>query len=91
MKTYLIICKDKKNSLSKRLANRNLHLNHLKSLKKKLILAGPILNKNQKPKGSVLIIKFQNRTKLREFLKKDPYSKVKLFESVMIEEFKRVF
>ena len=70
MKTYLIICKDKKNSLSKRLANRNLHLNHLKSLKKKLILAGPILNKNQKPKGSVLIIKFQNRTKLREFLKK---------------------
>ncbi|MEC8265844.1 MAG: YciI family protein [Pseudomonadota bacterium] len=91
MKTYLIICKDKKNSLSKRLANRNLHLNHLKSLKKKLILAGPILNKNQKPKGSVLIIKFQNRTKLREFLKKDPYSKVKLFESVVIEEFKRVF
>ena len=91
MKTYLIICKDKKNSLSKRLANRNLHLNHLKSLKKINFSWAYFKQKSKKPKGSVLIIKFQNRTKLREFLKKDPYSKVKLFESVMIEEFKRVF
>ena len=91
MKTYIITCLDKKNSLKKRLANRDLHLKYLKSLKNKLILAGPILNKNNKPKGSVLILKFQNKFELNNFLKNDPYSKVDLFESVKVEIFKRVF
>ena len=92
MKTYIITCLDKKNSLKKRLANRELHLKYLKSLKNKLILAGPILNKTNKPKGSVLILKFQNKFELNNFLKKnDPYSKVGLFETVNIEIFKRVF
>ncbi len=91
MKTYIVTCLDKKNSLKKRLANRELHLEYLKSLKNNLILAGPILNKINKPKGSILILKFQNRFKLNNFLKNDPYSKVGLFETVTIEIFKRVF
>ena len=91
MKTYIITCLDKKNSLKKRLANREPHLDYLKNLKKRLILAGPILNKNNKPKGSVLILKFKNRVQLNSFLKNDPYSKVDLFETVNIEIFKRVF
>lgn len=91
MKTYMITCFDKKNSLKKRLANRKLHLEYLKSFKKKLILAGPIFNKTNKPKGSVLILKFQNKLELNNFLKNDPYSKVGLFETVNIEIFKRVF
>ena len=91
MKTYIITCLDKKNSLKKRLANRDLHLKYLKSLKNKLILADPILNKNNKPKGSVLILKFQNKFELNNFLKNDPYSKVDLFETVNVEIFKRVF
>ena len=91
MKTYIITCLDKKNSLKKRLAHRELHLEYLKSLKNNLILAGPILNKTNKPKGSVLILKFQNKFKLNNFLKNDPYSKVGLFETINIEIFKRVF
>ena len=91
MKTYIITCFDKKNSIKKRLANRELHLKHLKSLKNNLILAGPILNKTNKPKGSVLILKFQNKFELNNFLKNDPYSKVDLFETVNVEIFKRVF
>ena len=91
MKTYIVTCHDKKNSLKKRLANRELHLDYLKSFKNNLILAGPILNKINKPKGSILILKFQNKHELNNFLKNDPYSKVDLFESVNIETFKRVF
>ncbi|MAZ46878.1 MAG: hypothetical protein CMM98_04805 [Rickettsiales bacterium] len=91
MKTYLVTCIDKKNSLKKRLANRDLHLEYLKKLKNRLILAGPILNKADKPKGSVLILKFQNRVELNNFLKNDPYAKVGLFETIKIEIFKRVF
>ena len=91
MKTYIITCLDKKNSLKKRLANRELHLEYLQSFKKKLIVAGPILNKTNKPKGSFLILKFRNKLELNNFLKNDPYSKVGLFETVNIEIFKRVF
>ena len=91
MKTYIITCLDKKNSLKKRLANRELHLEYLKNLKKKLVLAGPIINNKHKPKGSILILKFQNKAQLNNFLKNDPYSKVGLFETVNIEIFKRVF
>ena len=91
MKTYIITCFDKKNSIKKRLANRELHLKYLKSFKNKIILAGPILNKTNKSKGSVLILKFQNRFELNNFLKNDPYSKVGLFETINVEIFKRVF
>ena len=91
MNTFIVICKDKKNSISKRLANRSFHLKYLKSLKEKLIMAGPILNSNVNPKGSILIIKYKIKKKLEEFLKKDPYAEANLFESVKIELFKRVF
>ena len=91
MKTFIITCFDKKNSLKTRLANRELHLTYLKSFKNKLILAGPILNKRNKPKGSVLILKFKNKFELNNFLKNDPYSKVGLFDTINIEILKRVF
>ena len=54
-------------------------------------MAGPILDDSENPKGSILVIKFENKKKLEEFLKKDPYTKVNLFETVEIELFKRVF
>lgn len=91
MNTFIVICKDKENSLGKRLANRNFHLKYLQTLKENLVMAGPILDDSENPKGSVLVIKFENKTKLEEFLKKDPYAKVNLFETVEIELFKRVF
>ncbi len=91
MTTYLIICKDKKNSLKKRLANREAHLNYLDSFKDNLLLAGPILNKNKRPKGSLLILEFKKKEEVINFLKSDPYSKVGLFDEIKIELFKRVF
>ena len=34
MNTFIVICKDKENSIGKRLANRNFHLKYLQTLKK---------------------------------------------------------
>ncbi|MFL2678903.1 MAG: YciI family protein [Alphaproteobacteria bacterium] len=90
MRTYIVICKDKKNSLKKRLENRKMHLDHLKKINKQVLLAGPMMNKNQSPKGSVLILNFENKEKLKKFLKADPYVKAGLFEEITIENFKRV-
>ena len=91
MTQYIVICLDKKKSLKKMLENRAAHLKHLKSLGKKLVLAGPILDKNNKPKGSLLILDFDNLMKLKKFLNSDPYSQTELFESINIKKFKRVF
>ena len=87
---FLITCKDKKNSLELRLSTREEHIKYLKKVKKKLILAGPILDKNDKPMGTVLILDFDKITDLKKFLNGDPYSKVHLFDEVKITRFKKV-
>ena len=90
MKTFIVICEDKNNSLKKRLSNREHHLAHLKSLGKDLVLAGPTLNKVGNPNGSILIINSINKIELEKFMQKDPYVKENLFKSVLIKNFKKV-
>ncbi len=88
--TYLITCKDKKNSLNLRLSTREKHIKYLKKIKKKLILAGPILDKEENPVGTVLIVDFDNLATVKKFLNDDPYSKVNLFKDINIVRFKKV-
>ena len=87
---FLITCTDKKNSLDLRLSTREEHIKYLKKIKKKLILAGPILDKNDKPIGTVLILDFDKTTDLKKFLNGDPYYKAHLFDEVKITKFKKV-
>ena len=90
MMAYLIVCRDNENSLNKRLDNRSNHLEYLKKLGKKLILAGPILDKQGNPCGSILVLSFTNREDVDLFIKNDPYSKVNLFGRIEIINFKKV-
>ena len=87
---YLITCTDKENSIDLRLSTREKHIIYLKKIKKKLILAGPILDKNDNPVGTVLIVDFDNLNAVKKFLNEDPYSKVNLFNDIKIVRFKKV-
>lgn len=87
---YLITCLDRKNSLSLRLETRDEHIKYLKKIGRKLVLAGPILDKNNDPKGTVLILDYKDENTVKEFLKNDPYNLRDLFESVKIIKFKKV-
>ncbi len=87
---YILTCIDKKNSLDLRLSTREKHIKYLKSIKEKLILAGPILDNNQDPEGTVLVLDFDTIEQVTVFLQNDPYSKVNLFKSVKIIKFKKV-
>tara|TARA_B100000963_G_scaffold137241_1_gene119451 strand:- start:198 stop:470 length:273 start_codon:yes stop_codon:yes gene_type:complete len=87
---YLVTCKDKENSIELRLSTREEHIKYLKKIKKKLILAGPILDKNDDPVGTVLIVDFDELAAVKKFLYDDPYSKVNLFQEVEITRFKKV-
>ena len=87
---YLITCTDKENSIDLRLSTREKHIKYLKKIKKKLILAGPISDKNNNPVGTVLIVDFDNLNAVKKFLNEDPYSKVNLFNDIKIVRFKKV-
>ena len=54
-------------------------------------MAGPILDDSENPKGSILVIKFENKKKLEEFLKKDPYAKVNLLRLLRLNYLKECF
>ena len=88
--SYLITCTDKENSIDLRLSTREEHIKYLKKIKKKLILAGPILDKKDNPVGTVLVVDFDKLDAVMDFLNDDPYSKVNLFKEVKIVRFKKV-
>ena len=88
--TYLVTCYDKKDSLNLRLSTREKHLKYLNKFKKKIMLAGPILDENKNPIGTVLILYFDDLEQVNDFLKNDPYTQVQLFKKISILEFKKV-
>ena len=88
--TYLVTCYDKKDSLNLRLSTREKHLKYLNKFKKQIMLAGPILDENKNPIGTVLILYFDDLEQVNDFLKNDPYTQVQLFKKISILEFKKV-
>ncbi|MEO0879456.1 MAG: YciI family protein [Pseudomonadota bacterium] len=97
MPTFIIIAKDKPDSLPLRKATRPSHLQYLKTAKTPLRLGGPVLSiletdapPGETPFGSVLIIEADSIDEAREFSANDPYTKAGLFESVEITRYEMV-
>ena len=88
--TYLITCHDKADSLDLRLSTREKHLNYLNNFKEQIMIAGPILDENKNPIGTVLVLNYDKLEQVNDFLKKDPYNQVNLFKKISILEFKKV-
>ena len=85
---FMIIGKDKKNSLEIRLNNREEHLKYLQSGKIVVKLAGPIME-NGNMAGSIWIFE-GTKEEVENFVKGDPYVKSGLFESMEILDMKIV-
>lgn len=79
---FIIIAEDKPNSLDLRLESRAEHLDYIQA-DGVLCQAGPILH-DDKPCGSLLIIKVADLTAAEEFARRDPYAKAGLFAKVDI-------
>ena len=88
---YTILCFDKENKLNVRKINRDEHLEYLKSFRKNLLLAGPILDKNNLPSGSIIILDLDTKQEIEKFIKDDPYYKAGLFRETKTLNFKKVF
>jgi uncharacterized protein YciI len=88
---FVLICTDKPGSLDLRLATRPQHLAFLETYQSRIVQAGPLLDVETRPCGSLLIIDVADRAEAEGFAISDPYAKAGLFESVLIRGYKEVF
>ena len=82
---YMIKAYDGKNMLERRLAVRPRHLENMAKVPGKVICAGGLLDEKGKMKGSVLIMDFESKELLRQYLYSEPYIKEQVWGNVEVE------
>ena len=90
---FAVICKDKRGSLQVRLDTRPEHIAFLEGLNgdKKLAFAGPFLDPEGKPNGSLVVVDAPDMAGAQALSAADPYAKAGLFESVEIRPWNWTF
>jgi uncharacterized protein YciI len=87
---YLIYCVDRPQSEQLRASVRPDHLKYLSGFEDKIAIGGPILGEGQNPKGTVLIMNFDDQKSVDDFLKDEPYHRSGLFESMIVRPWRGV-
>ena len=90
---FALLCKDKPGHLNVRMDTRPTHIEHLNKLNAEgtLKIAGPFLDDDGKPCGSLIIIEAESKEAARALADADPYAKAGLFESVEVQAYNWVF
>jgi uncharacterized protein YciI len=90
---FAFICRDKPGHLQVRLDNRPAHVEFLDGLNAEgtLKFAGPFLDDDGKPCGTLIVVEAGNRHAARGIADADPYAKAGLFSSVDIQPWNWVF
>ena len=82
---FLIKAYDGDGMLEKRMEVRPRHLEGMKVLGKQIICAGGLLDDEGRMKGSALVMEFENRAALDEYLKNEPYVAEGVWQKVEVE------
>ncbi|OAV54831.1 hypothetical protein A6U98_09750 [Rhizobium sp. WYCCWR10014] len=90
---FALLCKDKPGHLNVRMDTRPTHIEHLNKLNAEgtLKIAGPFLDDDGKPCGSLIIVEAESKEAVRALADADPYAKAGLFESVDVKAYNWVF
>ena len=81
---FVITAFDRPGALELRLQVRPAHLEYLKGKAAQIKAGGPLLNENDQPLGSLLIIEAADRAAAEAFAAGDPYRRQRVFERVEI-------
>lgn len=81
---FVITAFDRPGALERRLQIRPAHLDYLKGQAARIKVGGPLLNDNEQPVGSLLIIEADDRAAAEAFAEGDPYRREGVFERVEI-------
>ena len=82
---FVIKAYDGVNKLEKRMAVRSRHLENMAAVNGKVLCAGGLLDEEGRMKGSLLIMDFDSRELLEEYLNTEPYIIEKVWEKVEVE------
>ncbi len=94
MEQYIIIARDGKdeNALARRMEVRPSHLEMAKKLKsnENLMVGGAMLDENGDMCGSVMIVQFESKVELEDWLANEPYINGKVWENYEVQRFRTV-
>ena len=85
---YAMIAKDAPGALQTRLDTRPVHLDHLKSLGKKLVFAGALLNADEQPEGSIVIFEAETLAEAEAMAAADPFVPAGVFASYEVKRWR---
>ena len=85
MMQFVIKAYDGEGMLDKRMEVRPRHLEGMEKMRNHVICAGGLLDDEGKMKGSLLVMEFQNREELDEYLAHEPYVVEHVWEIIEIE------
>ena len=83
--TWIITAHDGENMLPRRMEVRPRHLENIAKMKDRVVCAGGLLDDEGKMKGSVLVMDFDSRADVDEYLKNEPYVTEDVWERVEVE------
>ena len=88
---YVLMCFDKKNALSERMAVREAHLAYMTALGKRLKALGPFLSEDGDAMiGSLYIVEANTRDEVEAIVADDPYVQADLFDRYEIHPWRHV-
>ena len=82
---FIITAYDGANMLDKRMAVRPQHLEGMAALGEHVVCAGGLTDEEGRLKGSVLVVDFDDRTGVDEYLSGEPYVVNNVWEKVTVE------
>ena len=82
---FIVTALDGENMLEKRMAVRPRHLEGMARLSDHIVCAGGILDAEGRPKGSVLVMEFEDRNALDDYLAGEPYVLENVWQDISIE------
>jgi len=81
---FIVKAYDGEGMLAKRMEVRPRHLEGIEMIKEHVICAGGLLDDDGKMKGSVLIMEYENREQLDEYLANEPYVQEKVWQKIEV-------
>lgn len=90
MPTFAIHCIDKPMQQELRARTRADHLAYVESRLDQVVVAGPLLDEQGHPIGSMLLMEFPDYRSAVAFAANDPYARAGLFASVAVTAWRQV-
>lgn len=85
MKQFVIKAYDGPGKLDKRMEVRPRHFEGMETMKEHILCAGGMLDEEGKMIGSLLVMEFENREQLDEYLANEPYVVEHVWERIEVD------